>query len=260
MPPRPSGLPRAIECPASVWQVDDGMPQDPNKHQAVCDRGTVIHEWWYSLTTPTPLPPPCPPKHQAIWLSEAERMDPGGQAEVHLALWEYRGQPLVTLEHRTDPDEGSYDGEEPSRDPNPATLETTPPRPGATLVFHGTADRLGKGQGDRKPWVEDLKTGRRPVSPRSWQLQAYGLMWWVYLGRPASGVTTSILDWFRDLSRGGQARRRATHLSVGTLVSAWQTFLALRARIARREPPRPNPECSLCPVAGSCPALNGGGS
>jgi hypothetical protein len=211
------------------------MPQDPNKWQKEADRGTEIHNWWYSLTTDTPEPPPCPPRYQSVWLSEAERMDPGGEAEIHLILCERGGQPLVLEADEDDP------------------LPTLPD--GASLVFRGTADRAGRGPDGKRPWVEDLKTGRKKVSPRSWQLQAYGLMWWVYLKRPSYGVDTSILDWFRDLKREGEARRRPTHLTPGTLFGAWQTFLKLRERVARREPPNPGPECGMCPVAGSCPAL-----
>lgn len=236
MPIRPSGLARAIECPASVWLVDDGTPTDPNRYQAECDRGTEIHAWWQSLTTDTPLPPPTRPELQHVWLLEAERMDPGGYAELHFLLYEKDGQPLV------------LQGDDPEAD--------APQVDGGTLILRGSADRAGRGLDGKSPWVEDLKTGRRLVSPRSWQHRGYGLGVWVLVGRPSSGVVTSTLTWPRDLNREGQASRKHARLTPGDLYTTWQTILATKARVEAREPPTPNPECGLCSVASSCPALN----
>lgn len=64
------------------------------------------------------------------------------------------------------------------------------------LYLTGTIDWVFWGADGNPAWVDDLKTGKWPVSPTSRQLRSYALVPWIKAGMPPSyDVNVSITGW-----------------------------------------------------------------
>ena len=100
-------------------------------------------------------------------------------------------------------------------------------------------------------FVDDLKTGRFPPNPRSWQIRFYALCAWLIAGKPAV-TTVSVTHWpFYPLA-GVPKRKR----SVLNHADHAETQRRLDELIARPTEFVVGTHCKFCPARTNCEAYN----
>lgn len=115
----------------------------------------------------------------------------------------------------------------------------------------GTVDWVGQWEGI--PWIDDLKTGRWPVDPRTKQLLSYGLFDWVDQGKhPHYQAHRSITQWPK-YPINGVPRRTWGPLMTGLELEEHLDDL----RWSLDHPTEMNPTadgCKFCDSAPVCPS------
>lgn len=122
----------------------------------------------------------------------------------------------------------------------------------ANHYLTGTIDWLQLGNEETLPWVDDLKTGRWPVDPKtSKQLLSYLLVPWTLAGSPLIGWegVVSITQWPKYPL--GKLPKRSSHRVSGLELAEHLEDL----RWAMNSPDVANPteeHCRFCPCRTNC--------
>lgn len=166
---RASASDRTVACPYSLV-----APQTlVRRTSASAEYGTAVHRW--KETGEIPFGPDGKLLEKKLLLSGADRG----------ILWPMDGEHEVTFAiGLVEPSVVMYGGPRDGADSWKASWPLD--------HLTGTADYVGA-----VGWVDDLKTGRRPVIPaESMQLRSYALAGWLSAGRPARySVMTTITQW-----------------------------------------------------------------
>ncbi len=238
---RASGLDRVIACPASTV-LPRGSDERSEAAKEAAEWGTLMHHFMASGQVP---------KHRlrekvlarAQYLPRKKLWPLGGAFETAFSL-------NVTNWNVT-----SILGSEGAD----AWKESQP-----WACITGSADYVS--QGLFRPWVDDLKTGRRPADPGEPQTLFYGLCLWLLAGKPDSGVDVSITA-FPRYPLVGDPTRKFKELSVRDLTEFQSVLTFTFAEVCRlkaqhaglvkigKRDVTPNDGCGFCPAATTCPLV-----